>query len=1349
MALSQIQCLDNNHVNPRTHESKPEFLYSEDQRLALEALLKDGREAFVKYVEARGLRGFLSDLEQDALTGTAEPYDPGLDIFPEGAEEDEPPLSLHYWPELSDMSIPQMDLGWPDSDAYRGVTRTTVYTQPPLDGQAHVKEIVRKMIAQAQKVIAVVMDVFTDVDIFRDLLDAGFKRRVSVYILLERTALPHFLSMCQRAQMHAGHLKHLRVRCTDGTEFYTRSCTKVRGRMGHRFMFIDGDKAVSGSYSFTWTSSRLDRNLITVVTGHAVDTFDRLFRCLYMNSSFVDLRQVATVPAPEPEPIPQPAAVAPLPAALARKMHNPKYALVFVENPSPTPTTDPCADQESPKEAQNLTNSQKGKKRRAIKEALEENVPLHPGLSNLEKACLISYLPTWPEPDPPSDVIGFINVRDSSKPTKVHLQRSERFETSQAIRFSSPFSMPKEVLPEVAKPRQRTTEPVGVSKPRATQDKAKEVECVVDKLQPTHFNTQSGGIKMNAEEPKQRSATTEPKSKPFRESSKAEHNLHSNTSKNQDTGHTTARTLSQTSIKAAPPDNETQTVTTNNPKPDSLPEINTDKEAQTKNNPSTPSAAEQRAPTLSSDCKQTSYLLHPTDSNSEEHTQTLLPHADSHAQITQTQTPVIHSYMHSPPVSSTSFSANNHIYISTEPSGVTTNACDCSSATSSSLISTPPILKPRTVFLVIKDVRNHQSTSTVTRPDSLAREQVDHSEPSIATEAETPADNNPVAGRRPGVQKDDGNMENLGKTRQQKQREPSPEEAVEEAVGPPDIAGTQMVSGIKLQTQSDGLITFADNVKEPETLMLADCYIAPKPPAECVATAQTETKTAPRPQTDRELAKVPKEKRDNRAYLAEVGEPQRKSYCGLDPKDVGVLDIVGLKAPPHNQHLHNNSTDHALEDELSQQGNAGVTSACHGDDRTNASRNKTVGTSEERTSCHIPKKPLRLYLSNPYVQNVRSPERESQSALIGTTTPDGLLPCLPSPDSETHAPDSSRDTPDFRTLSPDVSDGYFSPMEALSTTSEEYYECSDSPCQDPVIDRSAYRSHGTTEDHINNTHIPNTPNSTSPAYKGKDSTKIIGKEQDYQPPKRKRMLNKSAAERLVDGGPNPGESTSVGTESRQLSTGEHKPDKDSSGVERPKKVSSGGQMAPGCSSEETKDRTQSARKTERQKQDSRAFSPPRPTQPSRPTQSILLMGPRPWGSQPLNQAESKVLQSSSQGYTSSTQKMVSRTSPLQAAGHKQPDVSQKSPLAQGRARAGQDQRSYLKHSNMQQLFPHSQSHTVSTQETHRHLDGKLPFSVTFSRLYSLKGLKDKMSKLPAHSKRSSTSSPVQGHKKTS
>eukprot|EP00066_Takifugu_rubripes_P002562 XP_003964574.1 PREDICTED: protein FAM83G-like [Takifugu rubripes] len=453
MALSQLQCLDENHVNPRINESKPDFLYCEDQRLALETLLRHGREAFFKFLESRDLRGFLSDPELETLRALAEPYQPDSELFPDSAEDDDRPLSLHYWPDLSDTSVPQMDLGWPDSESYRGVTRATVYCQPPIGDQAHIKEVVRRMIAQAQKVIAVVMDVFTDVDIFRDLLDVGFKKRVSVYILLDRTALPHFLSMCQRANMHTGHLKHLRVRCAGGSEFYTRSSTRVRGRLGHRFMFIDGDKAVSGSYSFTWMSSRLDGSLVTVVTGQAVETFDKLFRHLYANSSWVDLRQVAMEPEPEKDPLPPPPAVAPSSSAIAMKLYSPKYALALCGT-SAISSAPPAAGQDGGEEVSK--DPEDPKKKRCRGAGKEEPPPLHPCLSSLEKVCLITFLPTWPEPDPPSDVIGFINIRDTSKPVQAHLQRSEMFETSKVIRFSSPISIPKEVLPEVAKPRQLT-----------------------------------------------------------------------------------------------------------------------------------------------------------------------------------------------------------------------------------------------------------------------------------------------------------------------------------------------------------------------------------------------------------------------------------------------------------------------------------------------------------------------------------------------------------------------------------------------------------------------------------------------------------------------------------------------------------------------------------------------------------------------------------------------------------------------------------------------------------------------------------------------------------------------------
>lgn len=47
------------------------------------------------------------------------------------------------------------------------------------------------------QVIAIVMDSFTDTDIFSDLQDAYNKRKVPVYILLDQGFLPYFLEMCK------------------------------------------------------------------------------------------------------------------------------------------------------------------------------------------------------------------------------------------------------------------------------------------------------------------------------------------------------------------------------------------------------------------------------------------------------------------------------------------------------------------------------------------------------------------------------------------------------------------------------------------------------------------------------------------------------------------------------------------------------------------------------------------------------------------------------------------------------------------------------------------------------------------------------------------------------------------------------------------------------------------------------------------------------------------------------------------------------------------------------------------------------------------------------------------------
>ncbi|XP_073801010.1 uncharacterized protein fam83ga isoform X2 [Danio rerio] len=290
------------------------------------------------------------------------------------------------------------------------------------------------MIGQAQKVIAVVMDLFTDIDIFKDLLDASYRRKVAVYIMLEATGVKHFMRMCEKAGMHTGHLKNLRVRSIRGAEFLSRSSKRVYGSQSQKFMFIDGDKAVSGSYSFTWSASRLDRNLITVLTGQAVDTFDTLFQDMYMLSNGVCLSKINLSSEPEPEYVPQ-AVPTPLPSATkALKLINPKYTLV--SNCAFT-TNGPVSDQTS---AQNSTS----KNQTEVVKVTPVVPPVHPGLLNLEKADMINYIPTWPDPDPPSDVIGFINIRDANKPLQAHLMRSELFEVSQAIRFKDPVHEPVE-----------------------------------------------------------------------------------------------------------------------------------------------------------------------------------------------------------------------------------------------------------------------------------------------------------------------------------------------------------------------------------------------------------------------------------------------------------------------------------------------------------------------------------------------------------------------------------------------------------------------------------------------------------------------------------------------------------------------------------------------------------------------------------------------------------------------------------------------------------------------------------------------------------------------------------------
>ncbi|XP_026180324.1 protein FAM83F [Mastacembelus armatus] len=356
MAESQLLCMDDEHVNEKIPESSPEFYYSEEQRAALEQLLKNGDGAFKMRLKEDNTKDFLSAREVKFIRKTFHEYDTDSDSESKEQEKSKESSSadsgVHstYWPQMSDTEVPSLDIGWPGTSGfYKGVTRVSVYIHPPKEHGPHIKEVVRKLIQDSHKVVAIVMDLLTDLQILQDLLDAGSRRGVAVYAVLEARGVPHFLDMCARQQISAVHLRNLRVRMLRGAGL-ALSFGKLPGTLCSKYMLVDGEKVMFGSYSFTWTSSRMDRNTITVMSGQIVDFFDSDFRELYAVSEQVDLyREFNITKPPIVTPIRKPKVeqIRPLPVSTSRfqvsvgdsrqidlkvpahKYHNPKYSLVF------------------------------------------------------------------------------------------------------------------------------------------------------------------------------------------------------------------------------------------------------------------------------------------------------------------------------------------------------------------------------------------------------------------------------------------------------------------------------------------------------------------------------------------------------------------------------------------------------------------------------------------------------------------------------------------------------------------------------------------------------------------------------------------------------------------------------------------------------------------------------------------------------------------------------------------------------------------------------------------------------------------------------------------------------------
>ncbi|XP_050774572.1 protein FAM83C [Gopherus flavomarginatus] len=270
--------------------------HSETARLAVDAFLEQGEPGYLQAIAEEQELPFLSPLDMDYMSQhrSQSILDPnarkGHQTEPkEGDSEDKASLlselsSGTYFPLLSDMQPPELELGWPVIPVATGYgqTQASVYFQR--NKANSIKDLLRCLISRAKTVIAVVMDLFTDMEILCDLMEASSRRRVSVYLILDEKYLKYFIEMCSKMGLNKDHFPNMRVRCVSGDTYYSKGGKKFEGQVLEKFVLIDCDHVLAGTYSFTWLCSQVHTCLVTHFRGKIVEDFDREFQSLYVES---------------------------------------------------------------------------------------------------------------------------------------------------------------------------------------------------------------------------------------------------------------------------------------------------------------------------------------------------------------------------------------------------------------------------------------------------------------------------------------------------------------------------------------------------------------------------------------------------------------------------------------------------------------------------------------------------------------------------------------------------------------------------------------------------------------------------------------------------------------------------------------------------------------------------------------------------------------------------------------------------------------------------------------------------------------------------------------------------------
>ncbi|KAL6032965.1 hypothetical protein STEG23_010954 [Scotinomys teguina] len=298
----RLEDVKNQWIRP----ARADFSDNESARLATDALLDGGPEAYWHALSQEGEVDFLSSVEAQYIQAQAKepPSAPDPAGGAEAGSRGLDSCSLQsgtYFPVASEGSEPALFHTWTlaEKPYLKEKSSATVYFQ--MDKHNNIRDLVRRCISRASQVLAILMDVFTDVEIFCDILEAANKRGVFVCVLLDQGGVKLFQEMCDKVQISDIHLKNISIRSVEGEVYCAKSGRKFAGQIQEKFIISDWRFVLSGSYrkvqapmgvnqarhiklSFSWLCGHVHRNILSKFTGQAVELFDEEFRRLYASS---------------------------------------------------------------------------------------------------------------------------------------------------------------------------------------------------------------------------------------------------------------------------------------------------------------------------------------------------------------------------------------------------------------------------------------------------------------------------------------------------------------------------------------------------------------------------------------------------------------------------------------------------------------------------------------------------------------------------------------------------------------------------------------------------------------------------------------------------------------------------------------------------------------------------------------------------------------------------------------------------------------------------------------------------------------------------------------------------------